>query len=73
MIALQSLEERMNLDHSQQDFEATVREEVNGLLAVGFMDPVAVWQLTTPGVGRVAHEVRQRLERVRSALGGSAC
>ena len=24
-------------------------------------------------IGRVAHEVRQRLERVRSALGGSAC
>ena len=33
------------------------------------MDPVAVLQLTRdPEIGRVAHEVRERLERVRSAL-----
>ena len=51
-----------------------VREEVDGSLVVGFMDPVAVMQMTSnPEVARVAHEVRQRLERVRSALGGSAC
>ncbi len=51
-----------------------VREEADGRLVVGFMDPVAVLQMTSnPEVGRVAHEVRQRLERVRSALGGSAC
>ena len=46
-----------------------VREEDDGGLVVGFMDPVAVLQMTNdPEVGRVAHEVRQRLERVRSAL-----
>ncbi|MBI2747818.1 MAG: DUF302 domain-containing protein [Burkholderiales bacterium] len=46
-----------------------VREEEDGGLVVGFMDPVAVLQLTNdPEVGRVAHEVRQRLDRVRSAL-----
>ena len=46
-----------------------VREEEDGGLVVGFMDPVAVLQMTNdPEVGRVAHEVRQRLDRVRSAL-----
>ena len=46
-----------------------VREEADGSLDVGFMDPVAVLQMTSnPEVGRVAHEVRQRLERVRSVL-----
>jgi uncharacterized protein (DUF302 family) len=46
-----------------------VREEADGRLVVGFMDPVAVLQMTAdPEVGRVAHEVRGRLERVRSAL-----
>ena len=51
-----------------------VREEADGSLVVGFMDPVAVMQMTqNPEVGRVAQEVRQRLERVRSALGGTAC
>ena len=51
-----------------------VREETDGRLVVGFMDPVAVLQMTSnPEVASVAHEVRQRLERVRSALGGSAC
>lgn len=46
-----------------------VREEADGRLVVGFMDPVAVLQMTSnPEVGRVAHEVRQRLERVRSVL-----
>ena len=51
-----------------------VREEADGSVVVGFMDPVAVMQMThNPEVGRVAQEVRQRLERVRSALGGSAC
>ncbi len=49
-----------------------VREEADGRLAVGFMDPVAVMQMTSnPEVGRVAHEVRQRLERVRSTLVGT--
>jgi uncharacterized protein (DUF302 family) len=46
-----------------------VREDGDGHIIVGFMDPVAVLQLThDPEVGRVAHEVRQRLERVRTAL-----
>ena len=50
-----------------------VREVADGRLVVGFMDPVAAMQMTSnPEVGRVAHEVRQRLERVRSALGVSA-
>ena len=51
-----------------------VREEPDGSLVVGFMDPVAVLQMTSnPEVASVAHQARQRLERVRSALGGSAC
>ena len=51
-----------------------VREEADGRLVVGFMDPVAVMQMTrNPEVARVAHEVRERLDRVRSALEGSAC
>lgn len=46
-----------------------VRENAEGRLVVGFMDPVAVLQMTpNPEVGRVAHEVRQRLDRVRSVL-----
>ena len=50
-----------------------VREEADGRLVVGFMDPVAVMQMTrNPDVARVAHEVRERLERVRTALGKSA-
>ena len=46
-----------------------VREEADGRLVVGFMDPVAVMQMTSnPEVGSVATEVRARLERVRSVL-----
>lgn len=46
-----------------------VREEANGGQTVGFMDPVAVMQMTDdPEVAQVAAEVRARLERVRSAL-----
>ena len=46
-----------------------VRQEADGHIVVGFMDPVAVLQLTrSPEIGRVALEVRERLERVRSAL-----
>ena len=48
-----------------------VREESDGRLVVGFMDPVAVLQMTSnPEVGSVAREVRERLERVRSTLVG---
>jgi uncharacterized protein (DUF302 family) len=50
-----------------------VREEVDGHLVVGFMDPIAVLQMTRdPEVGRVAHEVRERLDRVRAALVASS-
>ena len=36
---------------------------------VGFMDPVAILQMTSnPEVARVAEEVRRRLEQVRAAL-----
>jgi uncharacterized protein (DUF302 family) len=54
-----------------------VREDDDGSFTVGFMDPVAVMQMTDdPEVARVADEVRSRLERVRSALtvapGGAA-
>ena len=46
-----------------------VREDDDGSFTVGFMDPVAVMQMTDdPEVARVADEVRSRLQRVRSAL-----
>ena len=46
-----------------------VREDSSGHLVVAFMDPVAVLQMTSNAeVASVAHEVRARLERVRSAL-----
>ena len=46
-----------------------VREEVDGCLVVGFMDPVAVLQLTSnPEVAKVAHEVNERLQRVKARL-----
>ena len=46
-----------------------VREEADGSLMVGFMDPVAVMQMTDdPTVAKVAAEVRGRLERVRGLL-----
>jgi uncharacterized protein (DUF302 family) len=46
-----------------------VREEADGSITVGFMDPVAVLKLTdNPGIAALAGEVRARLERVRDAL-----
>src|SRR5664279_5613508 len=46
-----------------------VREDTDGHIVLGFMDPVAVLQLTgDPEISHFAHEVRERLERVRSAL-----
>jgi uncharacterized protein (DUF302 family) len=46
-----------------------VREDADATITVGFMDPVAVMQLTDdPEVAKIANEVRSRLERVRSAL-----
>ena len=50
-----------------------VREEADGRLVVGFMDPVAVLQMTSnPEVALVAHQVHDRLQRVRKALTGTA-
>ncbi len=50
-----------------------VRKEADGCQTVGFMDPVAVMQLTDdPEVAKVAVEVRARLDRVRAALTASA-
>ena len=50
-----------------------VREATDGRLVVGFMDPVAVLQMTSNAeVAAVAHEVRARLERVRAALTAAA-
>ena len=48
-----------------------VREEADGSQTVGFMDPVAVMQMTDDAeVAKVATEVRGRLERVRTLLAG---
>ena len=50
-----------------------VREDASGGQTVGFMDPVAVMQMTDdPEVAKVAAEVRARLERVRAALTAAA-
>jgi len=46
-----------------------VREEENGDITVGFMDPVAVMGLVDKeGVEQLANDVRGRLERVRDLL-----
>ncbi len=46
-----------------------VREEPDGRVTVGFMDPISVLRLTdNPGVEKLAREVRSRLERVRDML-----
>ena len=46
-----------------------VREEADGRLVVGFMDPVAVLQMTSNAeVAAVAHEVHRRLQRVKALL-----
>lgn len=46
-----------------------VREEANGQVTIGFMDPVAVLGLVDQdGVEGLATEVRGRLERVRDSL-----
>lgn len=48
-----------------------LREEPDGRVWVGFMDPQAVLALVDrPGVTALAQEVRTRLERVRSDLAG---
>lgn len=46
-----------------------LREESDGHVWVGFMDPEAVLKLVDkPGVAELAAEVRTRLERVRTSL-----
>ena len=46
-----------------------VREMADDSLVVGFMDPVAVLQMTSnPEVAKVAHEVKDRLQRVKAIL-----
>ena len=46
-----------------------LREEANGDVTVAFMDPVAVLQLVErPEVAALATDVKQRLERVQSAI-----
>jgi len=48
-----------------------VREEEDGSINVGFMDPAAVLGLVErAGIEDLAAEVRTRLERVRNALAG---
>jgi uncharacterized protein (DUF302 family) len=48
-----------------------VREEEDGSITVGFMDPAAVLKLVQQaGIDKLAGEVRGRLERVRDALLG---
>jgi uncharacterized protein (DUF302 family) len=48
-----------------------LREEDDGSITIGFMDPAAVLSLVDQaGVEVLAAEVRSRLERVRDALAG---
>ena len=48
-----------------------VREEADGSVTVGFMDPAAVLSLVeVDGIETLAGEVRARLERVRDAVAG---
>ena len=48
-----------------------VREDAQGKIIVGFMDPIAVLKLTdNPGITDIAKDVRARLERVRDQLKG---
>jgi uncharacterized protein (DUF302 family) len=46
-----------------------VRQDASGDVIVGFIDPMAMLQLTDhPEVTAVAHEARERLQRVRAAV-----
>jgi uncharacterized protein (DUF302 family) len=46
-----------------------VREEADGAITIAFMDPQAVLALTdSDAVTEIAHEVRERLQRVCAAI-----
>jgi len=46
-----------------------VREDAEGRIIVGFMDPIAVLKLTdNPGITEIAKDVRARLDRVAGLL-----
>ena len=46
-----------------------VRQEAGGEVTVGFIDPIAMMQMTThPDVTQVAQEARERLQRACAAL-----
>lgn len=46
-----------------------VREDDDGSVVVGFMDPKAVLQLTDrPEIGELAGQVREKLERVKAGV-----
>ena len=46
-----------------------VREEPDGKITIGFMDPIAVLKLTdNPQIIEIAKDVRARLERVQALL-----
>ena len=46
-----------------------VREEPDGKITIGFMDPIAVLKLTdNPQIAEIAKDVRARLDRVKSLL-----
>lgn len=49
-----------------------VREDARGEVTVAFMDPKAVLGLSMAPLDEVATEARERLERVREALGSEA-
>jgi len=46
-----------------------VREDANGQVVIGFMDPIAVLKLTdNPQIGELAKDVRARIDRVAASL-----
>ncbi len=46
-----------------------VRQDANGEVIVGFIDPIAMMQMTThPDIAQVAKEARERLQRVCAVL-----
>ena len=50
----------------------TVRDEADGTVSIGFLDPQTMVQMTSnPGVASVADEAGERLHRVQSALAGA--